>query len=644
LKSFAPGLRLAGVLGLLTVAIPAVGAHTAMPAHAATTGIVRHLVNGGTTSFQGGAVGTTSGAGPETDPALQADNGTDGPGVNHSSTGYTHVSINRTIVKAHGAHSVYASGAAKAKSDPILRTSFDGLNHYATRYANSGNQFSTEPPDQGLCVGNGYEFESVNDVVSVYNASGTNLAGTQALNSFYGFPAAINRTTGAYGPEVYDPSCYYDAGTQRWFQLASVFERTSTLGPAFSGKTDLVLAVSTTSNPTGKWTVYSLPTQDDGTNGTPNHGDCPCQDDFPHIGADANGIFITTNEFPLSGGFNNAQFYAISKQALVNGVTSPTVVQFDNAVWNDLGSPTPAFTAWPAVSPGTSSFAAANGGTEYFPMSTAIFTNSGVDNQMVVWALSNTQSLNSAPALTLTNNVMKTQPYAYFPQVTQKTGSTPLADCINNIIVSVKKCPSKIGATPTRTRETEEMLAASDTRVQGAVFANGRLWTALDTGITWDNVNAYGGIAYFILDPGSSQIVQQGYLGLQNDNLTYPSLAVTSSGRGVLGFTVTGNDYFPSFGFAGLDGIYGVGTPQVSTVGVGPDDGFTGYAAFGSPGFARWGDYGAAVADGNNVWLAGEYIGQTCTDAQYVASLFGQCGGTRSSLANWDTRITEVTP
>ncbi len=32
---------------------------------------------------------------------------------------------------------------------------FNGVNHRDQRLANGGNQFSVEPPDQGMCVGNG---------------------------------------------------------------------------------------------------------------------------------------------------------------------------------------------------------------------------------------------------------------------------------------------------------------------------------------------------------------------------------------------------------------------------------------------------------------------------------------------------------
>ncbi|MEY2416307.1 MAG: hypothetical protein QOH53_1641, partial [Ilumatobacteraceae bacterium] len=41
-------------------------------------------------------------------------------------------------------------------------------------------------------------------------------------------------------------------------------------------------------------------------------------------------------------------------------------------------------------------------------------------------------------------------------------------------------------------------------------------------------------------------------------------------------------------------------------------------------------------------WVANEWIGQSCTFAQYMAAPFGQCGGTRTALANWSTRITRI--
>ena len=111
-----------------------------------------------------------------------------------------------------------------------------------------------------------------------------------------------------------------------------------------------------------------------------------------------------------------------------------------------------------------------------------------------------------------------------------------------------------------------------------------------------------------------------------------------------MAFTVVGADYYPSAGYAAIDASVGVGDIHIATAGLGPDDGFTSYKYYvGNPPRTRWGDYGAAVADGNSMWIASEYIGQTCTLAQYESTPFGSCGGTRTTLGNCDTRISHLT-
>ena len=132
--------------------------------------------------------------------------------------------------------------------------------------------------------------------------------------------------------------------------------------------------------------------------------------------------------------------------------------------------------------------------------------------------------------------------------------------------------------------------------------------------------------------------------GVAKNHLTYPTIAATNSGRAVISFSVVGETHYPSVGYAIL-GPRGIDAVHIAAEGRGPIDGFTGYAAFGDP-FQRYGDYGAAVADGDNIWVAGEYIAQTCTLSQYLtdtaASPLFSCGQTRTARANWATRISEI--
>jgi len=131
-------------------------------------------------------------------------------------------------------------------------------------------------------------------------------------------------------------------------------------------------------------------------------------------------------------------------------------------------------------------------------------------------------------------------------------------------------------------------------------------------------------------------VVNQGVLALASNNLTYPAVGVTAAGRGVIAFTLLGADNFPSAAYVGVDALAGAGPIHIAASGLGPEDGFTAYVAeVGSNSRNRWGDYGAAVADGKNVWIASEYIGQTCTFTQYISVPFGSCSGTRTTLGNW---------
>jgi len=112
------------------------------------------------------------------------------------------------------------------------------------------------------------------------------------------------------------------------------------------------------------------------------------------------------------------------------------------------------------------------------------------------------------------------------------------------------------------------------------------------------------------------------------NNLTYPAITATENGRGVIAFTVLGDDHYPSAGYATVDAKNGEGAIHVVAEGAGPDDGFTGYnptRQFGTR--PRWGDYGAAVVDGGyESWLSTNF----------------RCGDTRTQLANWGTRISQL--
>jgi len=542
----------------------------------------------------------------------------------------------------------------KAKSNPEINLSFEGLNHRDSRLAFGGNQFSGEPADQGLCVGNGYILETVNSALQVYDAeTGDPVSPVLALNEFYGFPPAIDRSTFVFGPFTFDISCHYDPASDRWFHLAVDLDQDPDTGD-FNGKNYLDLAVSTSGDPTGTWNVYRIPGINDGTEGTPDHNCAlgPCFADFPHIGVDKNGVYISTNEFPLFGdGFTGAQVYAISKKALINGSSSIDAYLFDTSqeAWR-VREGEPGFTLWPALSAGNQ-FAGDQGGTNYFVSSNAVFDDlDGDSEEIIVWGLSNTKSLDSAnPNLKLSQAIVHSLHYAVPPASVQKQGPFPLGECLNDTAGSFfgLDCGLALFGLPPQNVSVGP-IDTSDSRILDARYANGKLWAVLATAAEVGGEQR-AGVGWFILKPSvskhgvSAQMRKQGILAVAGESLAYPTLGVTKSGRGIIGFTRVGENLFPSVGFASIDDVIGVGMVHMIKEGNSTQDGFTEYPPIGGN-RPRWGDYGAAAVDGNTVYLANQYIEQpACTLTDFIDTGFN-CFGYRSTLANWSTRVTKLTP
>jgi hypothetical protein len=500
---------------------------------------------------------------------------------------------------------------------------FNGLSHVEQRTANGGNQFSLEPPDQGLCAGNGFVIETVNDVIQVYNTRGLPLSGVEDMNTFFGLPAAIDRTNIIFGPFLSDPRCFYDAQTQRWFVTELMEDNGTNVGA--TGRNFNLIAVSTTADPTQGFAIFAYDVTDDGLNGTVNHAGCPCFGDQPLFGTDKYGVYQTTNEFGAAV-FNGAQIYTISKAQLIAAANSagplPLLVHLD-ASQQLVPFGGESYSIQPATSPRADAWdrdldGSIKNGAEYF-LSALQFVDT-FDNRIAVWALTNTRSLNSkAPTLTLSFAVIQSETYGQPNPASQKAGEVPLASAFG---------------------ESEGLINTNDDRMNQVVFANGILYGGVNSLLKVKGVEQQG-IAWFGVRPFfqgptlKGQVVRQGYIAVQNGDTFFPSLGINSDGNGVIAFTLAGNGYFPNAAY--VDVIQGFALPFVHIAGAGqdPNDGFTTYVAEGGNGVGRWGDYSAAVADGDRIWMAAEYIPKACS---------GLALPCRTSLANWGTFFSTVRP
>ena len=160
-----------------------------------------------------------------------------------------------------------------------------------------------------------------------------------------------------------------------------------------------------------------------------------------------------------------------------------------------------------------------------------------------------------------------------------------------------------------------------------------RIWATLNTQVAQASGVRRVGSAYFALVPQivgkflSATVATQGIVSQANAFCIYPAIAVNAQQKGGMVFTLVGPNDYPSSAFVPVTGNT-VGPITSTKAGDEPEDGFTGYRAFGGNGVARWGDYSAAQIDELGVtWMATE-----CTPDE-----------ARTLNANWSTYITRYT-
>ena len=510
-----------------------------------------------------------------------------------------------------------AAPSSKPGGGSSATSGFMGIT--GSQQATANNAYDLEPPDQGLCSNGTYVVEVVNNAYAVYSTTGQSLPGPLPTTSLFGVPS---ENAGSF---LSDPHCYFDENTNRWFVVELSIPNFFS-AHVHASKSYELIAVSNTSDPTGSFTTFAIDSTD------PSDPGCPCFGDYPMIGADANGFYLTTNEFSIyKSNFNGVQLYAMSKPELAaaaDGVgNAPTVVHF-----SALASPFPGesvgetYHLSPALTPAGGKYDSLLGGTEYFTMSDAFPVSSDL---LATYAMTNTASLaSSTPSVTLSSTLVTLGQSYQFPEagmaVTQaparSSSQTPLLAYIEN---------------QTRATVAEGVLQADFDAVQETTFASGHLYTELSSASSQTATVGTTSAEWFELSPSTTPSLvatlrNEGNVAVSGQSLLYPDLAVNNSGIGDMVFTLTGTKYFPSAAYVPFGSSGPSGKVQVAAPGSGPEDGFTCYAYYvgANYGGCRWGDFSGAVAVGSTVWMATEYIPPAST---------------RDFYTNWGTFIFSAT-
>src|SRR5215469_10626667 len=385
------------------------------------------------------------------------------------------------------------SGVQPIPSSPItdqtksLITKFNGVSSRDSAVTNFGAQF--EPPDQGLCVGNGFVVEPVNSAFTIYHTNGSVVAGPFNVNVLFG--EGLKQFTS-------DPRCYFDKATNTWFAIILFIN-----APFTGARTDL--AVNTSGDPTTTWTFYHI-------NATDQKGPgCPCFGDQPLLGIDQENLYLSTNEFSILGPqFNGAQIYAISKADLVSLDQHIHFVHFGHL---SIGG-TIAASVQPAITTGSSN-------AEYFMNS--LDPNGTGDHRLGVWAITDEQAVSEGKTPALSSLVITSEAYAVPPGAQQK-GASSLLDSGDDRMQQVQFINGDLwGALDTAVtilNDTTKRAGAAWFEVQPQLDASGQLIS-------------------------SASIVRQGYVATLGNYLLYPAIQVAPEGTAAIVMTLSGQNYFP---------------------------------------------------------------------------------------------------
>ncbi len=403
------------------------------------------------------------------------------------------------------------AGSQLAGNAGGLLQNFNGTSSLDSEKTNFGAEF--EPPDQGLCVGNGFVVEPVNSAYNIYRTNGTKIAGPFNVNRLFndGFKQFTS-----------DPRCFFDKTTNTWFAVILFISSNSKVGR-------IDLSVNPTGDPTTPWTTYRINTTDPGNPG------CPCFGDQPLLGIDQDNIYVSTNEFSILGPqFNGAQIYAISKSELVGLAKSVHFVHFGDL---RIGGAIAA-SVQPAISFGQPD-------AEYFMDS--LDPNFTFNNRIGVWAMTNRQAVSQGGAPTLSHVVITSEPYGVPPPAVQK-GSSSTLDSGDDRMQQVQYINGNLWG---------ELTTAVTIPNDNAERA----------GAAWFEVNPHlnGQVI------GGAAILKQGYVTLKGNYLIYPAIQASSAGTAAMIMTLSGKNFFPSVVYTVLQaGQTTFGPIHVAAFGTGP--------------------------------------------------------------------------
>ncbi|MGB7631746.1 MAG: fibronectin type III domain-containing protein [Candidatus Deferrimicrobium sp.] len=421
--------------------------------------------------------------------------------------------------------------SSPAPSAPVLDGSFAGL----------GNPPHSEgdliPPDTMGAAGPNHLVSLLNSDFGVFSKTTGAVLQKIPLQSFWG---SLGTKAGEPADLPFDTKVLYDPSTDRFFAV--------TLGGTSSPDSWILVAVSSTYDPTGSWNKWAIDADRD--NDTQQFNNWA---DFPGVGLDGDNLYVSANMFSNSDSFQYGKVWVLPKAQLLSGSSSITWTEFRDP-------PGSSFNMQPAYTFGTAA-------AEYF-------LYEGSTSHLAVAWMDNTSG---TPVWHFPLQVPVT-PYI-------STGTLPGAPQLGN----------------------DNTISTSDTRLLNTVYRNGSIWTTHHLA-----VNGKVEVAWYRINPEAGTMESQGRISDPTRWYYYPSIAVNQDNVAAVGFSGSSPTEYAGTYYTVIRPPYGAADPvsllksgEAPYYKTGQSLGIPGGGTEN-----RWGDYSATVVDPTDdvtFWTLQEY-------------------------------------
>jgi hypothetical protein len=378
------------------------------------------------------------------------------------------------------------------------------------------------------------------------------------LRSFW---VSLGTAAGEPAHFPFDTKVLYDPSSDRFFAV--------TLGGTNSPDSWILVAVSSTSDPTGAWSQWAIDADRD--------NDAQQFDnwaDFPGVGLDGNNLYVSANMFSNGDFFQYGKIWVLPKAQLLSGSSSITWTEFRDPPGSDFNmQPAHTFGVAPA---------------EYF-----LFE--GSSSHLLMARIDN-------------------------------TSGTPVWHAPTAVTIAAYTLSNRLPGAPQS--GNDNTIDTSDTRLLNVVYRNDSLWTVhtVRTPATTKTE-----VAWYQIDPGAGVVLAQGRISDPVRWYYYPSIGVNQDNVAAIGFSGSSSREYAGGYYTIVRPSSGIAEP-VSLLKTGEAPYYKTGQTMGTPGGGtdnRWGDYSATVVDPTDsvtFWTLQEYA--QAPDPVTGASRWGTWWGT----------------